>query len=267
LVDLEAYRIYRRVFTSLDDGLVAWWYLGATLCTPEGVPPIPGLQAETVMIYRTTSVNETCCTIDWWEIGYFRDPVTGEVASQWLNPLTGVLCKAPRRFEEGPAQYRIQATDHGVTIGLVQPAALVHSVDATLRHAHGQVHLWQTERKSRGFPLPDGSLPDPSSAAASPAVTELSVYARETDLASAAPSVPSAGSYTFALSMLPDWMSFGDMAGHATVYGWMQKATLEPPLNATGWARLQVEFPEHFKDGVIQPRWQAAGASSKGYGS
>ena len=254
--DLESYRTYRRLFTSAEDGLTAWWYLGTTLCTPEGVPPIPGLQAETVMIYRTSTLTDASCRIDWWEIGYFRDPVSGEVATSWHNPLTGARCAAPRRFEEGPAYYAIEAKGNGVAVALVQPQATVQSVTATLKSAHGQMHLLQTERKSRGFPMPDGSLPKPGSANVSQAVTELSIFASAADLAGSAASLACAGSYVFALDALPGWMGFAGLPGKATVYGWMQKASLDTPLNPTGWARLQAEFPERFKGGLIQPQWQ-----------
>jgi len=238
-----------------EDGLVAWWYLGETLCELEGRPTMPTLQAETVMVYRTETLDADTFRIHWWEIGYFRDPITGNVVDQWHNPITGHTASAPKWFEEGPAHYTVKRVAEGIEVDLVQPQAIVKSVVPAIHPAFGQVHLLQTERKARSFPQPDGSIPAPDSDQAAQAVTQLSVYASQSDLDADLPWVNCTGSYSFELATLPAWLGFGELRGRSITYGRMQKAKINEPLNPIAWERLQALLPACFDQGRIVPKW------------
>ena len=82
---------HRRLMASATDQDVCWWYLGTTFAQVDGYPDIAALQAETIMIYRTETLSADCYRIHWREVGYFRDPASGEVAHDWLNPITGEI--------------------------------------------------------------------------------------------------------------------------------------------------------------------------------
>ena len=254
-MQMDAFDNYRRMLAAPDDGLVAWWYLGETLCELEGWPTMPTLQAETVMVYRTETLDADSFRIHWWEIGYFRDPITGDIADKWRNPITGREASAPKWFEEGPAHYTVKRVAGGIEVDLVQPQAIVKSVVPAFYQAFGQVHLLQTERKARSFPQPDGSIPAPDSEQSADAVTKLSVYASQADLNSGSAWVDCTGSYSFALATLPAWLGFGEVAGRSVTHGRMQKAKIDAPLNPLAWARLQALLPAYFDDGRIKPKW------------
>lgn len=247
--------LYRRTFYTAEDGDCAWWYLGTTMAEVPGQHVLPVMQAETVMVYRSETLSDDSFRVHWWEIGYFRDPVTGEIASSWRNPLTGIEATPPRGFEEGPCHYDVHRAEQGVRLELVQPHAVVLGVAAVLSHSHGQCHIAQTERKARGYPSADGSLPDPTSTGAAQATTILSVHASQADLASGAAWVPGSGEYSFELTMLPPWMGFGALQGKATTYGRMHKARVNEPLNPLAWQRLKAVYPQHFNGDRITPVW------------
>ena len=106
------------------------------------------------MIYRTETLSPESYRIHWREVGYFRDPVSGEVAADWLNPITGELLPAPKSFEEGPSFYTISLDGDGLRVELEQAHAKVRGIDVTFgTAAPGRVSLTQRERKVRGVSL------------------------------------------------------------------------------------------------------------------
>jgi len=251
---LTALQIYRRMFGTPNDGLAAYWYFGTMSVQVEAFPVIPVITAETIMVYKTTTLSEDSFRMDWWEIGYMRDPVTGEVAETWTNPITGKTIPAPRKFEEGPATFTITADGpERLTIGLVQAHAHVLGVDVTISEAQGQVFLNQVERKIRGFPKQDGSFPEPGEPGAVEARTQLSVWADRQALETEAYPF-SSGSYEFELS-LPGWMGFGELQGTCLTRGIMRKAPMHERTNPIAWDRLKALFPERFDGEAVKPAW------------
>jgi hypothetical protein len=249
---LDPLGAYRRMFANAEDGLAAWWYLGTSFLEVDGFPTIPVLHIETVMVYKTTTLSADAFRMDWWEIGYMRDPVTGEIAETWTNPITGGLQQTPRTFEEGPANFVFTRKGAGLDVQLVQPYARIESVDVVFTAYDGRIMLEQTERKVRGFPLPDGSMPSLESDNVSKALTRLSIISDASDLTR--PDAPCSGSYHFELSA-PAWMGLGERKGRCVVKGIMVKAPMNAKLNPTGWARLQALFPACFEGESIRPRW------------
>ena len=248
---------HRRIMASAEDRDVCWWYLGTTFAQVDGYPDIAALQAETIMIYRTQTLSPESYRIHWREVGYFRDPVSGEVAQDWLNPITGEVCAAPRSFEEGPSYYTVTAAADGLRIELEQAHATVRGIDVSFGKAGpGRVSLTQRERKVRGFPLPDGTMPQAGSDALSETTTVLSLFAdrAQVDAASAA-EVACSGLYSFELSNLPPWMGFGEMPGRTMVKGVMRKTQLQQHLNASAWTRLSAAFPDYFTGSLLTPPW------------
>ncbi len=248
---------FRKMLASAKDEEVACWYLGVTYVCIDGAPDIPVLQAETVMIYRPQTIDDTHCVIHWWEIGYFRDPITGDIAESWINPVTGRVVEAPRRFEEGPGRYSLTQGDDGVGVELDQPFATIRSVTPTLSVSGGRARFSQEEIKERGFPLANGTMAPSGSPDNALARTVLTLYANEADLGPGGPSTPAAkGTYVFSLGSLSPWMGFDETStGRIEVRGTMIKAATDAQLNPQAWSRLKSLFPQYFDGDRLIPPW------------
>ena len=203
---------YRRTLTSAGPEPTAWWYLGTTSFVTEGYPEIIVNHVETVMMYKAEPLVAhagTCGAfrVPWWEIGMFRDAITGEPASMWINPLTGAEIDAPRTFEEGPSGYTIGPDSDGNGIFLtdaIQAFAQMDHAEVTVTEVDGRVCITQTEEKLRSFPGRDG-IPDLDAGQGTRSKTVLQWFADAADLAGDAPSVASTGLYSFTIGA-PPWL-------------------------------------------------------------
>lgn len=252
---LDAFDTYRRTLTSREETTSAWWYLGTSTVEVEGYPEIIVSHVETVMIYGAQTLGEASYRVPWWEIGVFRDAITGEVPTSWINPVTGVEIEPAQKFEEGPSGFSIR---HGAGGGIemfdaVQAFASLESCEISVAEIGARVVVTQVERKTRSFPGKDG-IPDLSAGEGSRSRTVLQWFADAAELASGAPSVHATGMYSLELAT-PAWLGFGDLPSRFMVKGLMVKAPLEPVLNPRGWSDLQKLYPQYFADGKIQPRW------------
>ena len=251
---MDALDIYRRTLTSRDDAPTAWWYLGTTTFQTEGHPEIVVNHVETVMLYRAEPQGEDAFRVPWWEIGVFRDAITGEVARDWTNPLTGATMPAGRTFEEGPSGYTIRRSGDGVAlVDAVQAFARLDKAEVTVAEAGGRVSVTQVEEKLRSFPGRDG-IPDLDAGQGTRSRTVLQWFADADDLAGDSASVPSTGLSRFTIGA-PPWLGMEGRAGTFAVKGLMHKAPLEAPLNPRGWADLKALFPHYFDGDTILPRW------------
>ena len=239
----DTFDAYRRVVGTTGSEEVWWWYIGQTFAEIEGFPLIPVIQAETIMAYRVETVSPDQFRIDWREIGYFRDAASGEPAQAWTNPITGVRVASPRAFAEGPGSYTLTRAATGVDLAIVQPHARIEGADVSCRMLpNTQIALTQSERKRRGFPQRDGTMPPAGNWAE--AHTVLSFYADANDLTQ--PSAPARGVYSFTLNALAPWMGFDGFAGKTIVRGIIVKATRDEPVNTVARQRLQAAFPSFF---------------------
>ena len=253
---LTALDIYRRTLTSADDTDSVWWYLGTSTAQAEGHPEIIVSHVETVMIYRAKTLSDTSYRVPWWEIGVFRDAITGELPGTWTNPVTGVTVEAALKFEEGPSGFSLRDDGQGgiEMFDAVQAFAALESADIAISDVGDRVMVTQTEIKTRSFPGKDG-IPDLAAGEGSRSRTVLQWLAARSDLESGAPSVPATGMYSLEIAA-PPWLGFGDTPVKFMVKGLMVKAPLAPVLNPRGWADLQVVYPQYFRDGQICPRWE-----------
>jgi hypothetical protein len=256
MTDLDLFSAYRKMFGSTTDGESCWWYLGTTFVKIPGCPEIPVILPETIMVYRTETVSDQEFRLHWLEVGCFRDLLTGELVESWTNPVTGAVVAAPNSFAEGPACFTIRAAGNGLEMSLVQAHAHVLSVQAETTLIDGRVMLTQTERKVRGFPKADGSLPEPGSPGTTTALTTLTVFSDLAELRD--PAVDWAGStgvYSLDLDILPPWMGFGGLTGATRVSGIMHKSSVADRVNRGAWDRLQTLFPSFFDGDTIHPDW------------
>jgi hypothetical protein len=256
MTDLTLFSAYRKLFGSARDGESCWWYLGTTSVKIPDFPEIPVILPETIMVYRTETVADDEFRLHWLEVGCFRDLLTGELVESWTNPITGARVTAPNSFAEGPACFTIRAAGDGLEMSLVQAHAHVLSVEAKYALIDGRVMLTQTERKIRGFPGADGSLPEPGAPGTTHALTTLTVFGDRAEIAD--PAVDWAGStgvYSLDLDILPPWMGFGAMTGATRVTGVMHKATAKDRVNHAAWDRLSALFPDFFDGDGVRANW------------
>jgi len=245
----ERFSIYRRMFATADDGLVSWWYSGVSYVILPDQPEIPMSQISAIMTYRTETVSASAFRVHWSEIGVFSSPVTGEEPGPWTNPVTGTIIEPPKTFQEGPGVYAVYATDDGVRLELEQPSALVHELGVHFLESADRVGFLQHERKQRGYPRPDGSLPALESTAGLHAFTELGFFANRADLARPATAdFPVQGTYRFTLSGIPPWMGFGSATGTTRTLGSITRARPGERLNPRAWGRMEAAFPLQIRD-------------------
>ena len=156
---MDLFTAYRKMFASLTDEPVVWWYCGGVTTQRDGVGVVPHVQAETIMVYRTRSVDANGFTIDWTEVGYFRDITTGEQLDGWFNPFSQLTEPYPKSFVDGPATFTVSRAGHAVDVALVQHNAHIDGVALAASWNPASLGLVQTETKTRTFHRPDGSLP------------------------------------------------------------------------------------------------------------
>jgi hypothetical protein len=251
---MDALDTYRRTLTSRTGEPTAWWYLGTTTFLAEGHPEIIVNHVETVMLYRHEEQGPDAFRVPWWEIGLFRDAITGEIAHDWTNPLTGQTFAAGRTFEEGPSGYTIRRSGAGIElVDAVQAFARLDRAAVTVAESDGRISVTQVEEKVRSFPGRDG-IPDLDAGQGTRSRTVLQWFCDAADLAGDSPSVPATGLYSFEIGA-PPWLGMEGRPGTFAVKGLMHKAPLETPLNPRGWADLKTLFPHYFDGDTILPRW------------
>lgn len=255
---VDALTAYRKTLTSMEEGSEsAWWYLGTTIASAEGHPDIIVNHVETVMIYGARSLPGGAYRVPWWEIGIFRDAITGELPDVWTNPITGARVEAARQFEEGPSGFSLRLdNDGGIEMfDAVQAFASLESATLEVRTIGTKTCITQTEVKTRSFPDPEGRIPDISEGKAVRSKTVLQWLADTADIESDAASVSASGMYSFEIAA-PAWLGFGDMPVGFAVRGIMHKAAMQEKLNPRGWEDLKLLYPQYFDGDEICPRWK-----------
>jgi hypothetical protein len=238
----QVFETYRRMFAATEDGEVCWWYSGWTFVSVDGYPDIPLSQVAAIMTYRTETLSGGRFRVHWREIGCFRDPATGELPLAWTNPITGIVLEPPRTFHEGPGSYTVSPADGTVALELDQPLARLISLQVDFHADAERCWFLQTERKVRGYPMPDGTLPQPVTPSGFEGRTELGFFASRSDI-EAGGFVRAHGVYSFRTSGIPTWMGFGALQGTTTTRGTITKALPGEPLDRTSRGRLERLFP------------------------
>ena len=245
---------WRKIFASLrDEEEVCCWYFGTMFLRPQGVPDIPVLHAETIMVYRASAASDGSTRMRWIEIGRFLDPLTGEPAESWLNPFTGRRVPTMRSFITRPGEYHVRAEPGALAIRLEQDEARVESVEATLAERGGRVWLQHTERKVRGV----AATATAAEIARKPkSTTYLALAADPAQVDDpACMNAAASGSYSFDTGALPAWAGI-EGPGSTIVRGLMQKAATDVPVKAASWKALRALYPQFFAGDKVAPRWE-----------
>ena len=244
----ELFDAYRRMIATPDDSVVNWWYSGWTFIQIEGQPEFPLMQIMAIMTYRAETLTNKSFRIHWSEIGVFKDPATGELPTEWLNPLTGARVQPPRTFQEGPGSSTVTSTANGLQLEIVQPHATLRDAEVRFELAHGRLGFTQRERKIRGFPAADGTLPPPGSPGGFESTTELSFFASVDELSRPAGRLAVQGVYSFTLLGLPPWLGFGEITGRTVTRGRITRGAPAQKLDASAWQRLAELFPDQISN-------------------
>jgi hypothetical protein len=211
------------------------------------------VQAEAMMAYRARSTGPATFRVDWTEIGYFRDPVTGAPATRWLNPFTGRAMQAPPRIFSAPSSYTVSAAPRGVAVALDQQGATPLGVDTTISEQDGRVHLRQVERKVR---TQAASAPQAAAVTMPPSVTTLELWADAAELDDASKPVAAAsGAYSFDTPAIFDWFGMPGVKGRTVVRGIMRKAAATEAINPPALEVLRRMWPDWFDASGFVPRW------------
>lgn len=249
---MDLFTAYRKMFASLTDEPVVWWYCGGVTTQRDGVGVVPHVQAETIMVYRTRSLDANRFTIDWTEVGYFRDITTGEQLDGWFNPFSQLTEPYPKSFVDGPATFTVSRAGDAVDVALVQHNARIDGVALAASWNPASLGLVQTETKTRTFHRPDGSLPPLDSPDATQIETVLSIWSSLAAVND--PTVHNAPGHGFYRSGSRGAGAGGTWAS-TVVAGTMCKARDDEKINPQAWARLQQRFPDFFQGDRIAPRF------------
>jgi hypothetical protein len=244
---------WRKMFASLrDEEEVCCWYMGTMFVRPQGVPEIPVMHAETIMVYRASAAADGSTRMRWIEIGRFRDALTGEATQNWLNPITGRRVPMPKSFITKASEYHVRSGADTLAVRLDQHDARVESVEAQIRAEGARVWVQQTERKVRGV----AATATAAEVVGHPkSLTKLAISAdrREIDDPNCL-SATASGSYSFETDALPAWAGF-EVPGSTIVRGLMQKAATDVPVSAQAWQALRALYPQFFSGDKVAPRW------------
>lgn len=247
----EKFEAYRRMFATADDSVVCWWYTGTSYVGLAGQPDIPISQVSAIMTYRTETVSADVFRVHWSEIGVFTHPVTGEVPSVWTNPVTGARVEVPKGFVEGPGLYTALADDEGVRLEADQPGARIRELRVNFQVSGDRISFIQLERKERGYPRPDGTLPSITLKPGLDALTELKFFACKSELTRhPSEGLRVHGAYRFTLSGIPAWLGFGNLPGYTRTLGSITRARPGERVNAAAWKLLEKSFPSQ----IVDPR-------------
>ena len=254
---MDVLNAYRKMFASTTNEEVCWWYCGSIASGVEGIGEAPIGQAETIMIYRTETPTPDSLRIIWREIGYFRDPATGEMTKNWFNPLTGKTEDCPKSFEEGPAEFNVRRKGDGVEILLEQKDARIERVQLLSSVTNGQVSLIQHEDKTRAGRLPDGTITGIDSPEANQVRTTLAIYGSLNDVNDPKKTNVRAQGF-YSSKQTAKSLSHKDplnLWSRAFVTGVMVKTAPDEILNPIAWSRMKALFPHFFKGDRVSPNW------------
>jgi hypothetical protein len=253
---MDLFNTYRKMFASLDDEPVVWWYCGGVTAPRLGVGSVPHVQAETIMAYRTRSLSADRFTIDWTEVGYFRDITTGEPLQGWFNPFTQLIEPYPKTFVDGPATFTVSRVGDGIAVELVQHNARVDGVQVAVCRSTASVGLVQTETKTRTYHRPDGSLPPLDSPEATQIETVLSIWSPLAAVDDAAVHNTAAhGFYRSGSRATANGQAAGGSWAATVVAGTMRKGRADERVNPQAWQRLQQRFPDFFDGDKVAQRF------------
>jgi hypothetical protein len=88
--DVDVYDAYQKIAAAKDNRTIVWWYEGLSSVIPDGLPETPGLKSQTFQAWRVQQINATRMRIDWSEPIILADFQTGDDATHFYQPQSGL---------------------------------------------------------------------------------------------------------------------------------------------------------------------------------
>ena len=107
----DIYRAYTRMRGGGDGVTGLWWYTGNVWLQAEDKIAQHVLSIDGFSFQKLTVQSDGTMTQQMSEAGYFKDPKTGKIADDWVNPINGEVCK-PKHYKS--TQTIIATADGGL---------------------------------------------------------------------------------------------------------------------------------------------------------
>jgi hypothetical protein len=111
---------WMKLRASLEGQDVYFWFTGTLDIAIPGEPLRPFVTVETLILRRTAPQGGGVWHVTDWEASLYRDPVTGAVADELVNPVTGARVE-PLHYREGPVTFAYRADAQPALVGLETP--------------------------------------------------------------------------------------------------------------------------------------------------
>ncbi|KAK6063558.1 hypothetical protein SCUP234_13347 [Seiridium cupressi] len=242
--DVDTFTAFKKVFLSAKNDTLAWWYMGLSMPVPDGLPWAPGIKSQTIQAWRTQQLSPTRFRADWSEIIILADFQSGEDASSYYNPMSGVNATVPNYYYDGPITYYYEKNGSDISVEMIQPAANITKVSVTSGlYNDTRVLFRQVEDKIKS---------------GSHLVSTLIGVGDLEDVRSCKTNVPARGYYAASINGTISSI-FGypsGTQGQTLITGNMDKGGASDPLQYPAlWEHYQEMFPDFFQDGRISPNW------------
>lgn len=107
----------------LESQDVYFWFTGGLDLAMPGAPIQPLVTIETLILRRSERRGPNTWHLTDWEASFYRDPVSGVVADELQNPITGETVR-PFHYREGPVTFEYTAERQPRLVGLETPFAV-----------------------------------------------------------------------------------------------------------------------------------------------
>jgi hypothetical protein len=194
---------------------VYFWFTGGLDLAMAGEPIAPIVTVESLILRRTVRLAADLYQVTDYEATLYRDPVTGELAEELINPITGRSVR-PLHYTEGPVPFEFAAGRPPRLVGMENPFPEAEAPFLFPWHRVGD-DLWMTKSAyfhDRPHWLDIGDWPLEAPAENLNVATVTTLKARWSDVLDAArPSVPTEMFFQATSGWLP-WMLMGQRPGY-----------------------------------------------------
>lgn len=134
---------YLKMRASVATGEVFFWFTGGLDLAVPGEPIAPIITVESLLRRQVNRLDGGVFQITDWEATVYRDPHSGEIASDIRNPVTGRSVQ-PLHYREGPVPFEFRADRQPRLIGMENP---FHEKDQPFSYPSKRVgdDLWMTK--------------------------------------------------------------------------------------------------------------------------
>jgi hypothetical protein len=111
---------WMKMRASLEGQDVYFWFTGTLDMAVPGEAIRPIVTVETLILRRSVPRGDGVWHVTDWEASLYRDAVTGAIADELRNPVTGATVR-PMHYREGPVTFEYRADAQPQLVGLPTP--------------------------------------------------------------------------------------------------------------------------------------------------